>query len=122
MEDEKLTEKQTSLQIALQSHLKDMYPSDNSAAAVFIKNDGNDGNDGNGGNGTLVANISAEVVSLRNFWSGHIHSTWVISVRAQPGGTAESATGETVSGPLTVSISGDMKVRIKCPTVNQSCC
>lgn len=59
-----------------------MYPSEDSAAAVFYKD------------GSISVNISAEKINLRNFWSGEMHSSWVIAL---------------ASGDI-ISISGDIKV------------
>ena len=67
----------------MQLHLRDMYPSEDSAAAVFYKDN------------LIFVNISAEKVNLRNFWSGEMHSSWVITV---------------VSNDI-ISIAGDIKVR-----------
>ena len=67
----------------MQLHLKDMYPSEDSAAAVFHKDN------------FIFVNISAEKINLRNFWSGEMHSSWVITVASED----------------TISISGDIKVR-----------
>ena len=74
-----------------------MYPSEDSAAAVFSKD------------GSLYLNISAEKVNLRNFWSGRMHSNWVVLVNPpKVYGTAESE--EVVAGAQIVTISGDIKV------------
>ena len=91
--DEKLSEKQLSLQKGLQQHLKEMYPSEDSAAAVFSKD------------GSLYLNISAEKVNLRNFWSGRMHSNWVVLVN--PPKTDDS---DVVAESKVVTISGDIKV------------
>jgi F-actin capping protein alpha subunit len=80
-EDGKLSEKQKLLQTNLKSKLSDMYPSDDSAVAVFTKD------------GKIFVNISAEKINLRNFWSGRMFSSWTI-----------------VMSPTHFVISGDIKV------------
>ena len=54
------------LQTNLKSQLNEMYPSDDSAVAVFTRD------------GSIFVNISAEKINLRNFWSGRIFSCWTI--------------------------------------------
>lgn len=80
-EDAVLASKRQLLQKGLKSHLKDMYPSEESAASVYSKD------------GSISVNISAEKINLRNFWSGRMSSVWTADVQ-----------------PTTVRIAGDIKV------------
>ena len=90
-EDGVLAFKRQLLQKGLKSHLKDMYPSEESAASVYSKD------------GSISVNISAEKVNLRNFWSGRMSSVWTAEVQ-----------------PTFVRIAGDIKVSTgKDGTVNQ---
>ena len=98
--DERLVDKQKLLQKGLQSHLKDMYPSEDSAASVFSKD------------GSLNLNISAEKVNLRNFWSGQMHSNWAVIVlppRINDCPEQKKISAESAAIQI-VSISGDIKV------------
>lgn len=71
-----------SLQTALSSYIASNYPSEQSAAGAFTKDEN-----------TYILVITGEKTSLKNFWSGRWTSSWTL----------------TVDGS-SCSISGDIKV------------
>jgi capping protein alpha len=101
MPHESLSEIQKELQNLLKSHLTESYPSEESAGSVFCKN------------GNINVTITGEKTNLRNFWSGRISSTWVLTPAPPPN---SALTGPESSGDvsdendvLQFCISGDIK-------------
>mmetsp|Transcript_11230 Transcript_11230/g.10851 ORF Transcript_11230/g.10851 Transcript_11230/m.10851 type:complete len:306 (+) Transcript_11230:134-1051(+) len=100
MPHESLSDIQKELQDLLKSHLSESYPSEESAGSIFCKN------------GNINITITGEKSNLRNFWSGRISSTWILTPAPPPSALTGLESSGDVSDDndvLQFCISGDIK-------------